>query len=186
MTKVFLSGSRHVSRLNKDVRQRMDNMIENGLSIVIGDANGADRAMQAHLAERQYRNVIVYFVGEAPRNNVGGWSERRVEGDPNLSGRDHYAQKDKHMSRLCDFGFVLWDGKSPGSVQNMFWLAAEGKKAVVYLVPEHHFHCLKTPDDVVDLLLKRDDDVLDELDKKIELPASLKRANRRQHLLDLQ
>jgi len=185
MTVVFLSGSRHIGRLTADVRQRLNNIVENGLSIVVGDANGADRAMQAHLAELRYKDVTVYFVGEAPRNNVGAWSTQRIEGDPKLSGRDFYAQKDKHMSKLCDFGLVLWNGKSPGSVQNMLWLAEEGKKSVVYFAPERHFHCLKTHEDVVELLMKCDDDVLDDLNKKIELPPSLRRATRRQPTLDL-
>jgi hypothetical protein len=41
MTTVFIGGSRRVSRLSSDVRARINRMMEQHLSIVVGDANGA-------------------------------------------------------------------------------------------------------------------------------------------------
>jgi predicted Rossmann fold nucleotide-binding protein DprA/Smf involved in DNA uptake len=67
MTTVFLGGSRHISRLNDEVRARIDNMIERGFPIVIGDANGADKALQSYLKARGYRNVQVYCSGSSFR-----------------------------------------------------------------------------------------------------------------------
>jgi hypothetical protein len=186
MTTVFLSGSRKIGRIGEEIRFRLDNMIENQLTIITGDANGADRAMQAYLAERRYENVMIYFVGEAPRNNVGQWPTKHVVGDDRLSGRDFYAQKDRAMSKIADFGFVLWDGKSSGSAQNMLWLLQEGKKAVVYFAPDKHFYNLKTQSDLIELLAKCDDEVLDELNRKVTLPDDLKKSNRHQSLLDFQ
>jgi hypothetical protein len=40
MTKVFIGGSRGVSQLNAEVRQRLDTILSKGFPIVIGDANG--------------------------------------------------------------------------------------------------------------------------------------------------
>ena len=46
MTKVFIGGSRRVTRLNADVQRRIDKIIEQGFPILVGDANGADKAIQ--------------------------------------------------------------------------------------------------------------------------------------------
>ena len=46
MTSVFIGGSRAVSRLNDTIREQLDNLIARGRQILIGDANGADRAVQ--------------------------------------------------------------------------------------------------------------------------------------------
>jgi hypothetical protein len=184
MTTVFLSGSRKIGRISEEVRRRLDNMVENQLAIVAGDANGADKAMQSYLAELKYIDVTVYFVGDAPRNNVGQWPAQHVVGDDRLSGRDFYAQKDKAMSQIADCGFVLWDGKSSGSVQNMFWLLGQGKKVVVYFAPEKRFCNFKTQDELVELLIRCDDEVLDEISRKVTLPDALKKANRKQTSLN--
>ena len=180
MTTVFLSGSRTIGRINNEVRFRLDNMIENDHAIVVGDANGADKAMQAYLAEREYGDVTVYFVGDAPRNNVGGWPEKRVPADEKLPGRNFYSQKDRYMSKLADFGLVLWNGKSAGSVQNMIWLLSNGKKAVVYLSLRGRFCNLKTQDELIEMLSSFGEEVLDDIGKKIALPIQLQKSNRRQ------
>ena len=75
MTTVFLSGSRQLSRLNASIETRISNMIEKGLRIIVGDASGADKAMQTFLSDAKYSNVIVYCAGETCRNNIGprGW-----------------------------------------------------------------------------------------------------------------
>src|SRR3990170_3898864 len=62
MTKVFIGGSRRLSRLNKDVKRRLDNIIERGFTVVVGDANGADKAVQQYLASRRYQKVIVFCM----------------------------------------------------------------------------------------------------------------------------
>jgi hypothetical protein len=185
MTTVFLSGSRKIGHIGEEVRRRIDNMVESNLKIVTGDANGADRAMQAYLAELRYDDVTIYFVGDAPRNNAGGWPAKNVIGDKKLSGRDFYAQKDREMSKIADYGFVLWDGKSSGSVQNMLWLLQEGKKVVLYLAPEKVFYNLRTEQELIELLVRSKDEVLDDIERKITLPSSLKKTNRRQTSLNL-
>jgi hypothetical protein len=45
----------------------------------IGDANGADRALQQRLADRGYERVVVYAVTGMLRNNVGHWKVRSVD-----------------------------------------------------------------------------------------------------------
>src|SRR5438105_3186812 len=71
LTTVFAGGSRRISRIGADVKQRIDLMIEGGLLVLVGDANGADKAIQTYLHEREYRNVRVFCTGSDCRNNVG-------------------------------------------------------------------------------------------------------------------
>ena len=174
MTTVFLSGSRKISRINDAIRSRIDNMVSKGISIIVGDANGADKAMQSYLAEIAYQDVTVFCAGDHCRNNVGKWPAKNIAPDTSLSGRDFYVQKDKEMALLADFGLVLWDGKSAGSVGNILELLKSGKKVVVYYTPEKQFHNVGTTEDLRALLNKCDPEDLDVIKKKLRLTSSLR------------
>lgn len=54
MTRIFIAGSRQITRLPAEVKARIDTMIDKGFEILVGDANGADRAVQSYLAEKGY------------------------------------------------------------------------------------------------------------------------------------
>ena len=54
MNTIFIGGSRHVSKLPPEVRNRLDNIVSLGHQVIVGDANGADRAVQEHLQESHY------------------------------------------------------------------------------------------------------------------------------------
>jgi len=149
-------------------------MIEKHMSIIVGDANGTDKAMQGYLAEREYKNVLVYFVGADCRNNIGSWVTSNVSVDPKLSGRDFYAQKDKQMAMLADLGLVLWDGKSAGSVHNVLELLKHGKKAVVYYGPDKHFYNVASLEDAKSLLRNGDPRNLKSIKNKFGIEKSLK------------
>ena len=79
MNTVFIGGSRRVSRLPAAARDRVDNVIEKGLAVSVGDANGADKAVQKHLADARYDRVTVYCSGDSCRNNIGQWKTRHVK-----------------------------------------------------------------------------------------------------------
>ena len=78
MTTVFVGGSRRVSELSAEVRERLDNIMEGKFTVVIGDATGADKAVQRYLYDKHYRNVEVFCSGGICRNNVGDWQNRRI------------------------------------------------------------------------------------------------------------
>lgn len=149
---VFLSGSRKINRLNEAIRRRIENMIDRGFNIVIGDASGADKALQGYLADANYNNVKVFCAGSTCRNNIGEWNVKNIDVDSKLRGRDFYTQKDKAMALEADYGFVLWDGKSTGSINNILELLKGLKSVVVYFAPEKAFYTLKKLDDVSLLL----------------------------------
>ena len=62
MTTVFIGGSRKITRLNDTIRSRADNIMRQHFTVIIGDANGADKAMQSYFTAKGYRDVIVYCM----------------------------------------------------------------------------------------------------------------------------
>jgi|SaaInlV_130m_DNA_3_1039695.scaffolds.fasta_scaffold01588_2 hypothetical protein len=173
MTTVFLSGSRQLNRLNEAIKARVNNMIEKSFLILVGDANGADKAMQQYLTDTHYSNVKIFCSGEACRNNIGNWDVTQVYVDPKLKGRDFYTAKDKEMASKADYGFVLWDGKSSGAINNVFELLKHNKQAVVYFSPEKEFHTISHLNDAKALLKKCNPAIVDSISKKIRLPSSI-------------
>ncbi len=153
MTKVFVGGSRRISRLNDAVRHRLDTIISKGIDVLVGDANGADKAVQAYLHQRGYERVHVFCTGEICRNNVGAWSLERVQPKKAESRKDRsfYALKDAAMSQEATHGLMLWDGKSLGTLVNVVRLVRRGKAAVVYVGPVKAFAEIRKAEDYTKL-----------------------------------
>lgn len=150
---VFVGGSRRLSRLNAVIRGRLDNIIERGHTVLIGDANGGDRAVQAYLAERGYRNVMVYCTNGDCRNNVGQWPVRSIQATTER-GFEYFALKDAAMAVDAACGFMLWDGKSRGTLLNIRRLLEAGKPVVVYFAPDHSCHTVRNEAELTPLLAK--------------------------------
>jgi hypothetical protein len=147
---VFIGGSRAVSRLNAIIRERLDDLVTRGCTIFIGDANGADKAVQVYLAERHYTKVVVFCVDEC-RNNIGSWPTRKIAAPNNRRDFSYYAAKDIVMSQEAQCGVMLWDAKSKGTLQNMLNLVGAGKRTLVYFAPTQDFHVLANEGDLHDL-----------------------------------
>ena len=156
MTKVFIAGSRKLSRLNADVKGRIDNMIEKDFSILVGDANGADKAVQKYLADKKYQNVIVHCMAENCRNNVGHWPTREITAPKGVRGFAYYAMKDQAMVDETTYGLMLWDGESKGTLNNVINMLRQDKPVVVYLAPKRTFQNLRSTADLPELLGKCD------------------------------
>jgi probable addiction module antidote protein len=147
MSTVFVGGSRHVSRLSREARERLRNVTDLKAQILVGDANGADKAVQKLLHDDGYPHVTVYCSGHQCRNNLGGWPTESIEASPGAKGFDFYAAKDRVMARNADYGLMIWDGKSPGTVLNILRLVQLGKKALLLNVPENATVTFKSPID---------------------------------------
>jgi adenine-specific DNA-methyltransferase len=128
---IFIGGSRHISHLSEGAKERINNVMDKNHDIVVGDANGADKAVQKFLHEAGYRKVAVYCSGDRPRNNLGQWSLHSVTPPKAAKGFQFYAAKDREMAVAADFGLMIWDGKSPGTVLNVLRLLRAGKAAVL-------------------------------------------------------
>lgn len=178
VTTVFLSGSRTLGRLNSDVRERLRNIVDQNFHVVIGDANGADKALQKYLSDAHYPSVTVYCSGGRCRNNVGEWETRNIVVDDRLSGRDFYVQKDKTMAEDADYGLVLWDGKSAGALGNVMELIKKHKKALVYFSPARSFVSVATAEDIRKLLTNCSPEAQSQINKKIKLTKSLDQLER--------
>jgi probable addiction module antidote protein len=136
MNTIFIGGSRYVTRLPVEVKKRLDNVIGSGHRVIVGDANGADKAVQKHLHDAGYGAVTVFCSGDTARNNLGGWQIRAVHVPRNLKGFQFYAAKDREMAAEADFGLMIWDGRSAGTALNVLRLVGAGKIAVLFNVQE--------------------------------------------------
>jgi len=144
MHSVFVAGSRALSRLNPQIRERLDNIVRRNLTVLIGDANGADKAVQHYLSDRQYRQVIVYCMDNC-RNNLGGWPIRPHTAEPGAKrDRHYYGIKDAAMANDATCGFMLWDGVSKGTLTNTINLLNADKKVVLYISSKKELFELRT------------------------------------------
>jgi hypothetical protein len=144
MNTIFIGGSRNISYLPTDVKTRLSNIIGKNHQVIIGDANGADKAVQKHFSDASYANVAVFCSGDTPRNNLGQWITHRVDVQKGAKGFQFYAAKDRKMAQLADFGLMIWDGKSPGTALNVLRMIQDGKISVLFNVPNREVVCVKS------------------------------------------
>jgi len=143
MIKVFIGGSRKITRINPLIRARLDRIVRQGIPVVIGDANGADKAVQAYLKDAGYPNVEVFCMAGRCRNNLGGWKTRIVTAPPNKRGFEFYSLKDEEMTSESTVGLMLWDGESRGTLANVARMVEQHKKVVVYVAPHKTFQAIR-------------------------------------------
>jgi hypothetical protein len=122
------------------------------MRVLIGDANGADKIIQKYFVNKGYDNVIVFCSGKYCRNNLGNWPTKHIT--PNHNRRDfaYYAAKDLEMAKKASYGFMIWDGKSKGTLNNVLNLLQQHKKVLVYFSPDRSWHTLGSLNDVRQLL----------------------------------
>ena len=130
--KVFIGGSKNQTKLTESMVMQIDAYTGGGHAVLIGDCYGIDLAVQQLLLERGYKNVTVYCSGDMPRNNAGGWSIVTLKSDKR--GYEFYRQKDIAMTVDCDCGYMIWDGVSKGTLQNIEDLKCAGKPVKVEFV----------------------------------------------------
>ena len=152
MKKVFFGGSRRLGKLNKAIKERADNIISTGYLVLIGDANGADRAMQKYLAEKSYKHVLIFCAGNICRNNIGRWETKFVPVNRAQKDFQYYSIRDKKISDEADYGFMVWDGKSKGTLNNIMNLLERNKPALVYFYPKGKFFTLKSVRDLAEIM----------------------------------
>ena len=154
-TNVFVAGSRALSRLNDAVRVRLERIISEGHHVLVGDANGADKAIQQFLAGRHYQGVTVYCTGARCRNNVGHWPLVNVPPPDGIArGFDFCAAKDRAMAHRATHGFMLWDGESRGTLTNIRNLIDQQRPVLVYLSPSRTFSTIRTESDLEQLRVR--------------------------------
>jgi hypothetical protein len=118
MTKVFVSGSMHIKRLDENVTFRLTHIIQSGYEVIVGDADGVDTSIQDFFLRHNYSKVTVYCTGGQPRNNVGRWPVKNIQSEATPGTRAFFTAKDLAMASDCDFGFMIWDTASIGTLSN--------------------------------------------------------------------
>jgi hypothetical protein len=175
MTKVFIGGSQSITKLPASVAARIDKIVEEDFTILIGDASGVDACVQKYLAEKAYANALVFCTGVC-RKNAGGWKAMVVQANAGEIGFDFYALKDREMARETDYGFMVWDGRSKGTLNNVLNLLSENKSALVFFSPEESFHTIRNAKDLSALLSKCGERALMIFEEKLTLSKRLGRS----------
>ena len=150
--KVFIAGSINISVLDKAVEGRLNNIHVKNYTVLVGDANGVDKAVQKYFFNRKYANVVIFASGEKARNNVGNWEIQKIDVPAHVKGFDYYTAKDKAMADAADYGFMIWNGESKGTLNNIINLIKSDKKTVVYLTKLNSFYNIDSMEKLQDLI----------------------------------
>lgn len=173
MTSIFIAGSIAIKQLSPDVKARLNNIIASNFTVLLGDANGVDSVVQAFLHTAAYPHVQVYCSGVRPRNNLGGWPIVKVTSSHRIGSREFFTAKDVAMANAADYGLMVWDQASTGTLSNVLELLAQRKKCVVYLRERQTFLTLSKAKDCEKLVEAMSDNARDTANKKIKLEQRL-------------
>ena len=138
--KIFIAGSRAITNLSTPFVERLNGICTKNHTVLIGDANGVDKSVQAYFSNQNYSNVIVYASNGKARNNIGNWPVESVQVPEGVKGYSFYAAKDQAMADCADYGFMLWNGVSKGTLNNIANLLSRNKKTLVFFAPHSRFY----------------------------------------------
>ena len=172
-TKVFIAGSMNIKNLDPKVKERIDNIVASEFEVVVGDADGADTSVQWHLFNlgkpKAKAKATVFCSGSSPRNNVGEWPVQSVETKHAEGSRAFFTAKDLRMAEVADFGLMIWDTKSTGTLSNVIELLVRKKKSVVFVNKAKAFKNVGTVEQLEELVSCMSDHAKRKADEKIKL-----------------
>ena len=183
MTTVFIAGSISISRLHDKVKKRIESVVDSDLDVVVGDADGADTSIQAVLLAKGARQVTVYCSGEQPRNNVADWPVKNVFPEAARGSRAYFTAKDIEMAHESDYGLMIWDCKSTGTLSNVIELLKEEKKSVVFVNKHKDFVTVADVSGLDHLLTFMSEHARTKAEEKISLSAKIAGISRKQFTL---
>jgi len=118
---VFISGKVSYDQpLSEELKEEVDKIIKAKSTVLIGDAPGADTWIQRYLAENDYKRVVVYTTDPVPRNNVGNWEVKYIDGNGNTDERLIRREKDIAMTDQATRGLaVIPENDNPDSATSL-------------------------------------------------------------------
>lgn len=137
--KIFVGGGKTIGHLPDRVVSMLDNFMESGDYIIVGDAHGCDLAFQTYLHSKGYPNVTVYCSGEKCRFNVGGWTEKHIDVPEGMEGYEFYREKDYAMMGDCDGAMLIWERRSSATRSYIYNLKSFGKPVFAFNVERNCF-----------------------------------------------
>ena len=158
-----------IKNINKLVLERIENIIHEQFTILVGDADGVDASIQQILAKKSYKNVKVYCTGNYPRNNIGKWELVTVQTDHKPKTRLYFTAKDLEMAKHCDYGLMIWDSKSIGTLSNVYQLLTFQKTSVVFVNKLRKFFNISSFEDFEYLVSIMSESAFEKANKKIKL-----------------
>ena len=164
MNKLFIGGSRKVTYINKEVKVVIDKIMKDNCLILIGDANGVDKSIQTYLKNQEYNNIEVFCMENKCRNNIGSWIVRQISAARAKKDYIYYSTKDKKMAEEASAGLMVWDGKSFGTILNVYRLAKQRKKVDIYINPRKKLLVINNLDDFKGFMLTCTKELQDKID----------------------
>ncbi|WP_187364325.1 hypothetical protein [Massilia genomosp. 1] len=154
MTTIFIAGSIKIKHLHDEVQVRIMNILSMNYEVIVGDADGADSAIQQFLFDQGATKVTVYCSGDRPRNNIGGWLVHQVATYHAKRSRAWFTAKDVAMAQAADLGLMVWDGMSTGTLSNIIELLARKRNSLVFTNMDRQFHRILCVDDLQALVAR--------------------------------
>jgi hypothetical protein len=105
------------------VRERIDEAMDQDMTIVVGEARGACRRFQDYLGSKGYRDVVVGHA-RSIRYNVGDWRT--------IQYGDDLKERERRMIEDCDSAVIIWVNQSSVIAENLERLKRLGKPTFVY------------------------------------------------------
>jgi hypothetical protein len=140
---VFIAGPRVIKELDANIIKRLEKICKKQYELIIGDADGIDTSVQRYLSDKKYNDVIIFASNGKVRNNVGNWKSKNVQVSKDIKGFDFYVAKDLEMAKKADYGFMIWNGESKGTFNNIINLIKLNKEFLLYYTPSKKFYTIK-------------------------------------------
>ncbi|EKN6275847.1 hypothetical protein SM866_004150 [Yersinia enterocolitica] len=180
MTTVFVAGSITIKKLHPLIIERLKKIVDQKFGVVVGDANGVDSSVQQELLQMGYGNTTVFSSSPKPRNNLGSWPVNVVSTDHPRGTRAFFTAKDIQMAEKADFGLMVWDAKSTGTLSNVIELLQRKKNSVVFINKTKEFIIIKSPDDLDKLVQCMSTTDYEKAEDKIKLSDKLSKIKNQQ------
>ncbi|CAN7697383.1 hypothetical protein D9M68_78860 [compost metagenome] len=174
MSMIFVAGSISIKQLDPKVKARIDSIVEGDHTVIVGDADGADSSVQSYLCGKGVAEAIVYCSGDTPRNNAGRWPVVRVDVKHAAPGsRAFFTAKDVEMAKAADFGLMIWDARSTGTLRNVMELLRRRKATVVFVNKTKSFLTVRDVEQLELLLSFMAAPALRKAEEKLHLRSSI-------------
>jgi hypothetical protein len=133
---IVLGGSRHIEKIPNEVLELISDYVGKNYNFLIGDASGSDSAFQYFFAKEKYQKVRIFSSAGYIRNNLGNWNWELIDSGLKSKSNAVHAFKDRHMCKLSNFGIMIWDCQSAGTLSNVIDLVRQGENCFIWVAPD--------------------------------------------------